>query len=882
MANSDARPIKAQWFGLDRLYVSDEPESLFAYSASLGPSLELAPRAKWTAFAAGRFGDAPGAEGIRFAVGDEEPKRIVGPLQAVLRAGLRGADFSEVRDLDPSGDHWLGRVLLGQVRTLRIEGPVPLMDPRSSSGAGLWCSRFLSSIAQLNSKTAGVVVVLRPFWLRDTSREHDPIRSLRSHFATIPVVRTQTAQSDEDQSGKTVTTSMDSTVEQQRQRALGFLDEATRGGLWWATVLAFGDSDEARRRVASLYWSAICGTEGAPGGHATTYSGDSLSARELQKGGLWAPLMSAKLIGARYRDGKQKAGFRGLRAALLAHDVRPMFHRAEPDAPLDTRLRRAVDAVLIPAPWEGLLTGRRLSTLLQLPLDSNPLTPVVRGFGYCFVAPKPTSPPLLTIGSSVGSGGEVQIPVEDLTRHTLVVGSTGAGKTTTVLAMLAGLRDLPVSKRPLVAILEGAKREYRSYRKLLGIDARGHYDLLRTDSSLCLNVFQHPPDISPEAHISQITAIFEATLDMPTPLPSIMGAAVSHAYSEYHAEPVASPLRQMHPIRYWLLRSVFLVLGESDYKGDVEGNIKGALRTRIRGLSQGAAGRVLSGRGKWKDISRRLTEQPILMELESIADRHSRSLVMSLFVLYYRYALGGPSRELRNLLVLEEAHRIIGKDPTGAGDASLEYFGNLLSEIRARGCGVLISDQSPARLIDDAMRNTNTKVLMRLVSGEDIQAAVVGSGLDPGAMRDIPRLSQFEAILTSSDRVPQHIRIQLGDHLRPTSVEEVEHLELDRLRAELAAEERLSRLHLRVLGLLTLGAPPGKMLSKKVPRAFELSDADFADLWSAARLELGCACEAQSCSHYPELLCRALCTRTGVLVAPLAEERGQPLDGRVG
>src|SRR5690606_30370368 len=96
------------------------------------------------------------------------------------------------------------------------------------------------------------------------------------------------------------------------------------------------------------------------------------------------------------------------------------------------------------------------------------------------------------------------------------------------------------------------------------------------------------------------------------------------------------------------------------YAGELGSNISAALATRMRSLSLGAAGEVLSGTDGWSDTRQRLVEQNTVIELESIGDAASRSLVMSLFVLYYRYGLKH-ANALTNLLVLEEAHRIIGK-----------------------------------------------------------------------------------------------------------------------------------------------------------------------------------------------------------------------------
>jgi hypothetical protein len=280
---------------------------------------------------------------------------------------------------------------------------------------------------------------------------------------------------------------------------------------------------------------------------------------------------------------------------------------------------------------------------------------------------------------------------------------------------------------------------------------------LQGSDFLELNIFEHPCDVEPEAHLSMVASIFESALDMPTPLPALMREALMMAYSDYHKALPQVKAWNPHPIRYWLAKACERVLDKAGYGGENGQNIAAAMRTRLRDLSMGTGGRVLAGCQPWEELKKTLTGQNSVIEMESIPDAHNRSLVMSLFVLYYRYALR-PSKELRNILVVEEAHRIIGK--SAHKDDSHEAFSQMLAEVRQLGCGVIISDQSPNRLIDDAMRNTNTKVLMRLVSGDDIACAVRGAGLPAEAAEDIPNLRQGQAILVTPMSRPTIVKIK--------------------------------------------------------------------------------------------------------------------------
>lgn len=593
-----------------------------------------------------------------------------------------------------------------------------------------------------------------------------------------------------------------------RERALTLLGECQRAGGWWARIRCFGSDVAVARRAAAMYWSSL---STVPQGHQlgarlegyAVTGCRSVARDEGSNSWNWDVLSSTESCETveEQRNGQLDAVVDSVETSFRRNGLGVLFKDAETEPDGARRrehnrlvLKKACGPMILPLASDMLWSGHRLSSAFQLPVDPNPLVEVVKGFDYCAV---PKRDPLKTAGLRIGTcciggvssekTGNIEATILDswLTRHTLVVGATGSGKTTTVLSLLAAAKE---NRKVRVTILEGAKREYRNFRSRIGVEESGHFDLVNRFP--VLNIFEHPASVSPEAHVSQISALFDSTLELPPPVPMLMQQALKRAYSAYHAEtdPV---LKRQHPILYWLLRATMSVQQEAGYKGEIEGNINGILRTRLRALAAGAAGKVFGAESvrvgdgakaktggssraddvgaSWKRLSDALAGSSSLIELESIADRCTRALVMSLFVLYFRYALeersqGAKSNEVRNLLVLEEAHRIIGRPSSSdSGPGALEYFGHMLGEIRAYGCGIIVSDQSPSRLIDDAMRNTNTKFIMRLVSGEDIRASVVGAGLPEAASRDIPLLKQGYAILVAPEQLPVLVQVKRVD-----------------------------------------------------------------------------------------------------------------------
>jgi DNA helicase HerA-like ATPase len=83
--------------------------------------------------------------------------------------------------------------------------------------------------------------------------------------------------------------------------------------------------------------------------------------------------------------------------------------------------------------------------------------------------------------------------------------------------------------------------------------------------------------------------------------------------------------------------------------------------------------------------------------------------------------------DLRHLLIVEEAHRLLGNAAAAGrnrGEAvgedaaarAVGLFVDMLAEIRAYGQGLMIVEQIPTKLVSEAVKNTNLKVMLRLTA----------------------------------------------------------------------------------------------------------------------------------------------------------------------
>lgn len=395
-----------------------------------------------------------------------------------------------------------------------------------------------------------------------------------------------------------------------------------------------------------------------------------------------------------------------------------------------------------------LLTGGQLARLCQLPLHEYPgyfVDPYVE-FDTAARRADPDEVQL-TLGNVVRADqirdkktmpNPYRLALNDLTRHLLVVGITGGGKSNTSKAVLSSL--WADHKVPFL-VLESAKREYHQLVNLTRTGPDGRRQQVFPELSLFtlgdenantgipyrLNPFEVMEGASIQTHIDYLLSAFKAAFELYPPMPYVLETSVYEVYTDRGWDIAAN--RNRYGFTGWptltdLYHKVEQVTDRLGYYEEVRSNVKAALRARINSLRIG-------GKGAMLDVPRsiplgQLLSTPTVMELEDLGDDDSKAFVIGmLMVQLYEYRKTCPtSRALKHLLVVEEAHRLLKKVPGGTeGDRSkaksVEFFCNMLSEIRSYGQGIMICDQVPTRLAEDALKNTNCKIVHRTVMEED-------------------------------------------------------------------------------------------------------------------------------------------------------------------
>ncbi|MFD5424623.1 ATP-binding protein [Streptomyces sp. NPDC127084] len=404
-----------------------------------------------------------------------------------------------------------------------------------------------------------------------------------------------------------------------------------------------------------------------------------------------------------------------------------------------------------PFQHQSLLSSAQLAAYVHLP------TVETSGFSITEVPEFDAVPPAvhadsLLVGSVVERRRVTAIPygirTSQLTRHAFVTGVTGSGKTNTVFHLLRLATRLGI---PFL-ILEPAKTEYRVLLRDEEIGSRLQIFTLgnETVSPLRLNPFEVPEGIPVAVHLDLLRSVFNVSFGMWTPLPQVLETALHGVYADRGWDITSGTNRRLDadgdrslafPTLTDLVRKVEELVPRLGYEERVTSDLRAALRTRLNSLRTGGKGTMLDGRRPLSMDD--LLGRPTVLELEGMGDDDDKAFMMGLLLirLAEHRRVQGDVEGLRHLLVIEEAHRLLAGATAGGrrgdeaeGDVkgkAVETFTHMLSEIRAYGQGVVVVDQVPTKLAADVLKNTNLKLVHRVVAGDDRKLLGASMAMNP-------------------------------------------------------------------------------------------------------------------------------------------------------
>lgn len=351
---------------------------------------------------------------------------------------------------------------------------------------------------------------------------------------------------------------------------------------------------------------------------------------------------------------------------------------------------------------------------------------------------------------------KIELSLDQLSSHVFVSGSTGAGKSNTLYEMLSQISAAGV---PFL-VIEPAKGEYKhvfGHRDDVNVFGThpAHSELLR------INPFRFPLAIHVLEHVDRLVEIFNVCWPMYAAMPAVLKEAILQAYQQCGWDLDLSTNRYsdaLFPTFSDLLSTLQSVIEASAYSQELKGNYIGSLSTRIKSLTNGLNGQIFTANEIDSDV---LFDQSAIVDLSRIGSSETKALIMGILVMRlseHRMAGGGMNQPLRHVTVLEEAHNILKRSPSEGGaegssvvGKSVEMLTNAIAEMRTYGEGFIIADQSPHAVDIAAIRNTNTKIIMRLPDEMDRRLIGKSVALRDDQLEEIAKLPKGVAIVYQND-----------------------------------------------------------------------------------------------------------------------------------
>jgi hypothetical protein len=351
---------------------------------------------------------------------------------------------------------------------------------------------------------------------------------------------------------------------------------------------------------------------------------------------------------------------------------------------------------------------------------------------------------------------KIELSLDQLSSHVFVSGSTGAGKSNTLYEMLSQISAAGV---PFL-VIEPAKGEYKhvfGHRDDVNVFGThpAHSELLR------INPFRFPLAIHVLEHVDRLVEIFNVCWPMYAAMPAVLKEAILQAYQQCGWDLDLSTNRYsdtLFPTFSDLLSTLQSVIEASAYSQELKGNYIGSLSTRIKSLTNGLNGQIFTANEIDSTV---LFDQSAIVDLSRIGSSETKALIMGILVMRlseHRMACGGMNQPLRHVTVLEEAHNILKRSPSEGGaegasvvGKSVEMLTNAIAEMRTYGEGFIIADQSPHAVDIAAIRNTNTKIIMRLPDEMDRRLIGKSVALRDDQLEEIAKLPKGVAIVYQND-----------------------------------------------------------------------------------------------------------------------------------
>jgi len=333
--------------------------------------------------------------------------------------------------------------------------------------------------------------------------------------------------------------------------------------------------------------------------------------------------------------------------------------------------------------------------------------------------------------------GDFGLREQELPQHIAIFGRTGSGKTNVAFLLL---QELLKKDKPF--LIFDWKQSYRPLTTAgCHLYTPGYFEAPFSFNPLDLKNIPKPVQ---DAYLRQLLSTLMNVYFRDLRLLSVEGA-------EYLL------LRGMDYLKEEKGTFTFIDLYHwlANYQGMYrEKDWKSSVMNVLYKLTTGPLGQVLN-QGKDIDIEE-IIQGKTLVELHWLGSPKDKSFVMQalLLQLYYHFSREAPSRELRFMIFIEEAHNVLLKHLKGY-ETVVEI---VLRQIREYGVGICLLDQHPSLMSLPAL-GTYTTIAMSLRTREDLAAMEPALNLY-GDKDYLNQLKVGQGIVKLQDRILKPFLVQ--------------------------------------------------------------------------------------------------------------------------
>ena len=334
---------------------------------------------------------------------------------------------------------------------------------------------------------------------------------------------------------------------------------------------------------------------------------------------------------------------------------------------------------------------------------------------------------------------------EELPRHILISGMTGAGKTTLAFQIL---RELTKKQKPWMVF--DWKKGYRDLLQLPEFKDAKVLTVGRNITPFRFNPLLPPPGSEPGLWLMQLVDVLNHAYFGGQGVEFLLRDALDEVYEEcgyFDGSKTETPT----------FDHVYAKVRKNQVRGRMQLWKASAVRILESLCFRHGLGPVLNTHQNL-DAGRLLTSN-VVLELDVLSNADKTFLVEAMILWIYEYRKNTGNRDkFSHALVIEEAHHVLSQKKENA-EGEETIMETCLRQIREYGECVIAIDQEPHKISDSIKANTNTKITFTLGNGKDVKNIALCMGLNMEETEFVDWLDVGSAIVTLKGRVkvPLHI-----------------------------------------------------------------------------------------------------------------------------